>query len=146
MVGHMSDGFILKKDTDRSTLIERIKSFLELLPMDRPWEVTVKQFRKKRSDDQNAALWGVAYPPIMEATGYEKDELHEYYLCTFFGSTVKNVFEGKRRVPNKRSSQLTTQEFCDFYAFIQRHAAQKLGVFVPDPDPRLKSFGERRAA
>jgi hypothetical protein len=142
----VSDGFILKKDTGRDEMITRIVAFLELLPMDRAWEVTVKKYRKQRTLDQNSALWGVAYPPIMDATGYEKEELHEYYLGAFFGWTVKELFGQKKRIPNKRSSQLTTREFCDLYAFIQRHAAQELGVYVPDPDPMLKSFGQRRAA
>lgn len=142
----MSDGFLLRKDTDRAPLIQRITAFLELLPQDRVWEVTVKQFRKKRTEDQNNALWGVAYPPIMDATGYEKNELHEYYLCECFGSHVKDVFGKKKKVPNKRSSGLSTAEFSELYAFIQRHAAQTLGVYVPDPDPRLKSYGERRRA
>lgn len=140
----MSDGFILKKDAIRDEMITRIVRFLELLPMDRAWEVTVKRWQRKRSDDQNAALWGVAYPPIMEATGYEKGELHEFYLGECFGWTVKEIFGKKKRVPAKRSSKLTTLEFCDFYAFIQRHAAQELGIYVPDPDPMLKTYGERR--
>lgn len=140
----MSDGFILKQDTDRTSLIQRITAFLELLPQDRPWEVVVKQFKKKRSDDQNNALWGIPYKLISEHTGYEKEWVHEYYLCKFFGSTVKEVFEGKKKVPSRRSSKLTTQEFSDYYAFIQRHAAQELGLYIPDPDPRLKSYGERR--
>lgn len=140
----MSDGFILREDTDRSPEIERIHSFLELLPQDRPWEITVKQFKKKRSDEQNNALWGVAYPPIIEATGYEKNELHEYYLGEYFGWTVKTMFGQKKRVPNRRSSKLKTHEFCDFYAFIQRHAAKELGLYIPDPDPRLRTYGIRR--
>lgn len=142
----MSDGFILQKDVDRSNLIKRITSFLELLPQDRPWEVIVKQFRKKRSEDQNAALWGIPYKIISEHTGYEKEWLHEYYLCKFFGSKVETVFEAKKKVPNRRSSGLKTNEFCDFYAFIQRHAATELGLYIPDPDPRLKTYGIRRKA
>lgn len=142
----MSDGFILKKDVDRSALIKRITSFLELLPQDRPWEVVVKQFRKKRTEDQNNALWGIPYKIISGHTGYEKEWLHEYYLCKFFGSKVETVFEGKKKVPNRRSSTLNTQEFCDFYAFIQRHAATELGLWIPDPDPMWRTHETKKKA
>lgn len=140
----MSDGFILKKDSCRDEMITRIVRFLELLPMDRAWEVTVKRFRKQRSEDQNNALWGVAYPPLMEVTGYEKEEIHEELLMRWSGHQTKTIFGRKKVVPVKRSKELNTLEFCDYYAFVQRFAAKEFGIYIPDPDPALKTYGERK--
>lgn len=142
----MADGFILKKDEDRSALIKRITSFLELLSQDRTWEVDVKQYRAKRSEIQNNALWGVAYKVISEHTGYDPAELHDYYLGERFGWVVKTMFGQKKRVPNRRSRKLKTNEFAEFYSFVQRRAATDVGIYVPDPDPRLRSYGIRRKA
>lgn len=141
----MSDGFILKKDSIRDEMITRIVRFLELLPMDRAWDVTVKQFRKKRSDDQNAALWGIPYKILSEHTGYEKGEIHEELLMRWSGHQTKTIFGRKKVVPLKRSSKLNTLEFCDYYAFIQRFAATEFGLYIPDPDPSLKTYREHRS-
>jgi hypothetical protein len=139
---------VLPRETaeTRRARIARIAAFLGQLPIDRPWELLVQPFRRSRSSQQNRALWGLAYKMISEATGYELEELHDYYLGTHFGWTVKTVFGQKKRVPNKRSSKLSTVEFAEFFDFIQRHAAQHLGLFIPDPDPNWFPQQDREAA
>jgi hypothetical protein len=134
----MSDGFILKKDTDREQMIARITSFLDLLPQDKAWEVLVRPFRKTRSSLQNRALWGIAYKLLSEHTGHEPEELHEYFLGEFGGWETVDFFGQKRRRPKIRSHNMKTIQFSDFYAFIQRRAAETVGVFIPDPDPSYK--------
>lgn len=139
---------ILPRETaeTRRARIARIAAFLGQLPIEKPWELIVQQFRRSRSSQQNRALWGLAYAMISEATGYELEELHEYYLGSFFGWTVKTMFGQKKRVPNKRSSKLSTVEFAEYFDFIQRHAAQNLGLYIPDPDPDWMFKQEREAA
>jgi hypothetical protein len=97
--------------------------------------VEVGEYRKRRSDDQNRALWGVAYKTLHDATGNDPEDLHEFFLGEFFGWKVRDVMGQKRKVPMRRSSKLSTVEFADFYAFIQQRSAETVGVFVPDPDP-----------
>lgn len=46
-----------------------------------------------------------------------------------------DVMGQKRRAPKRRSHKLTTLEFTDFFAFIQRRSAETVGVYIPDPDP-----------
>lgn len=139
----MSDGFILKKDTGRDAMIERIGQFIELLPQDRAWEVTVTPYKKTRSDVQNNALWGLAYKLLSEHTGHEDKELHEYFLGEHFGWEVKEMFGQKKKQPKHRSSKLKTHEFADFFSFVQRFAASELGVYIPDPDPMYAVKRER---
>lgn len=118
---------------DRSADIERLTRFLhECLP-GKPLRVEVCQNRKRRSDEQNRALWGVAYRTLSEETGNDLNDLHEYFLGEYFGWEVIDVMGQQRRRPMRRSSNLNTLEFSDFYAFIQRRAAESLGIYVPDP-------------
>jgi hypothetical protein len=39
------------------------------LPTDKPFAVTVEVWKKPRTNQQNAYLWGVAYPAILEGGG-----------------------------------------------------------------------------
>ncbi len=123
-----------------------VSVFLASLNVERAWEVIVKPFRQTRSGAQNRALFGLAYKILADHTGHEPEELHEYYLGTHFGWKVKTIFGQKKRVPAKRSSKLSTVEFADFFAFIQRHAAMELAVYIPDPDPNWWLKDERQAA
>ena len=118
--------------TDRAASINRVAQFLnECLP-GKQVRVEVGQYRKRRSDEQNRALWGVAYRTLSEETGNDLNDLHEYFLGEYFGWELIDVLGQQRRRPIRRSSKLNTMEFSDFYAFIQRRAAE-MGFYVPDP-------------
>lgn len=119
--------------SERSEAIDRLTRFLHQISPDRPIRVEVCQHRKKRSDEQNRALWGVAYRLLADETGNDVNDLHEYFLGEHFGWELIDVLGQQRRRPVRRSSKLNTVEFSDFYAFIQRRAAELLGVYVPDP-------------
>lgn len=118
-------------------------------------ECIVRKRKRERSDPQNHALFGVAYPPVMEFCGLsgaaEKDELHETFCGDYFGWVVYDVRGHKKRKPRRTTTKdengkrdvLSTVDFMEFYAFVQRKSAE-LGVFVPDPDPEW--FSKRKAA
>jgi len=111
----------------------------------RKMRVTVCQYRKDRSTDQNAALFGVAYKALSEFTGYEAHELHEMMLKAYFGVRTNTAFGVTIERParttttdhNGEESLLNTVEFNDLYSFIQRKGAE-IGCLVPDPDPSLR--------
>lgn len=108
-------------------------AFLDKLPTAKKWKVTVGLYRKRRSDQQNRYLWGVAYKTLQDATGQEAQDWHEYMLGEHFGWEEYEMF-GKRKIrPKQRSSKLTTMEFMDFVDFIQRRAAEH-GIYIPDPN------------
>lgn len=110
-----------------------------------PLDVSAKRYKASRSNEQNAYLFGVCYPPIAEAMGYSVDDIHEYMCGRHFGwkdirtprtpqnpnglasvpirSTTRDE-DGKRSVLNKA-------EFSAFVDTVQRIAAQA-GVFIPD--------------
>lgn len=133
--------FIFNAD-NRDSIIARLGKFLSAWPKDRPCEVTVKRFVRSRSNRQNAALWGVAYKVLSEATGYRPEEMHTYWCGEFFGWEEYTMFGQRRRKPRRTTTTneqgerdvVSTEVFCDFYAFIQQRAAETVQVNVPDPD------------
>ena len=97
-------------------------------------ELVVRKRKSKRSLDQNAWIWGVAYPLIAEAIGYGSHEIEDMH----YGLVAKWAGEhfDKRlgsMVPNKRSSQLSTVEFSKYMEWLVIYAAESLNCCVPLP-------------
>jgi len=108
-------------------------AFLDRLPVSSKWCVAISAYRKRRSDQQNRYLWGVAYKALAEATGQPADDWHEYMLGEMHGWEEYELF-GKRKIrPLQRSSKMTTMEFMDFVEFIQSRAAEH-GIYISDPN------------
>lgn len=136
---------------ERPQVLANAHAFLDRLPPNRSWRIEIREARKERSGDQNAALWGVAYPPIMDAVGLEgeaeKLQLHATFCGDFFG-WIEKAMVG--RVPRRTTTTneagerdpIDTATMARFYDFVQRTAAE-YGVDVPSPDPL---WFERRAA
>lgn len=100
-----------------------------------PITLVLKKRESQRSLDQNAYIWGVAYPILAEALGYghhEHEDLHYALVAKCFGEHFDKRVGAM--VPNKRSSKLTTKEFSDYMEWLVRFAAQELGgILVPLP-------------
>lgn len=111
----------------------KLIAFLDRLPAGKNrWRVTVEKYRKRRSNEQNAYLWGVAYKLLEDATGQRKEDWHDYMLGEWGGWEETSLFDKKRMKPIRRSSKLSTGEFSDFVMFIQQRAAEH-GLYIPDP-------------
>jgi hypothetical protein len=129
-----------KEDAERrKARVVRISTFLCGLDAEKPWELVVRPFRRTRSNQQNRALWGLAYKILSEETGNDPEDLHEYFLGEWGGWEVLEIMGQKRKVPKKRSSALNTTDFSDFFSFIQQRSAQTVGVYIPNPDPEYWS-------
>lgn len=132
---------------------ERVMAFLSSLDVTKEWAVTIGRVKKERSDLQNRALWGCAYKALSEATGNDPEDLHIYFCGEYFGWTEYTVMNRKRLRPRRSTTKdehgkrdvISTLDLSDFYAFIQRRAAETVNVFVPDPDPRWWA-NDRRVA
>lgn len=129
----------------RAGILENLKSFLDALDPKKSWEINVEKFSKERTLPQNKALFGMAYPLLREATGYDVGIMHTQFCKAFFGSvTVKGPmgFEGvPRRTtttgPDGKRDVIPWDEFQKFFEMVQRYGAEA-GVFIPDPDPFWK--------
>lgn len=127
----------LYRNAPRDRAIDSLAKFLRSLPQDRAWRVDVQEHRRTRSDPQNRYLWGVVYPAICQhLAGWEPEDVHEYFLGEHFGwQQIEGL--GRRRIkPLRRSSKLSTVEFMDYIAFVQRRMAEH-GVYIPDPNQEV---------
>lgn len=128
--------FILQRSVARN--LTKLVAFLSALPKDSAWKITVGEWKRTRSNEQNAYLWGVVYPTILQhLPGWDADDLHEYFLGEHFGWETLEGLGRKRLKPIRRSSRLSTTEFSDHVAFIQRAMAEK-GIYVPDPNEEVR--------
>ena len=148
----MSQTYALHKgDARRDMVRANLHAFIDRLPESKSWRIEIKELRKERTDQQNHALFGVAYPALERATGYTKDELHEAFCKRFFGTVEKvDIFGEVQKVPYRttttgpdgRRDVIEPAEFARFYAMVQQVGADA-GIDVPDPDPL---WAERVAA
>jgi hypothetical protein len=128
--------FVLPAAADRTDMLGRILRFAHQLSPQKRWRVTIEPFKKTRSSSQNAYLWGVVYPTILGAgqlEGWTADDLHEFFLGEHFGWERVSGFGKTKQRPIRRSSKLSTLEFQDYVAHIQRFMAER-GVYIPDPN------------
>jgi len=138
----MKKTFCLNVDKYRNQVKANLIAFIEALPADKAWSIEVEPLRKERTLKQNKALFGVAYAELMEQTGNEKVDLHEFFCMEFFGRTEKVIFGHVKTVPvrttttdeNGKHDVVPTEVFAQFYDFIQRKSAEN-GFHVSDPDP-----------
>lgn len=120
----------------RQAGIEAMLKFARGLDISVGWAFTCKRYKKTRSLEQNAYLWGVVYPEILgsvDLDGWTDKDLHEYFLGEHFGWITLGGMGRKRLKPNRRSSKLKTTEFMDYLEFIKERMAQQ-GVYIPDPN------------
>lgn len=150
--------FVLQRGARHKALQLALK-LLESLDEMVSWKVTIEPVKNTRSASQNAYLWAVPNKMISGATGYETEEVHEYLCGTYWGWKDKKVPktprnpEGIESVPMRttttdtegKRSVLTSTEFSEYVAFVQRFAAQRLQLLVPDPDPLYELNRERAA-
>lgn len=88
----------------------------------------------RRSDRQNAWIWGVALPIIADHLGYDRHEhetLHYDILAQRFGTVTR---PSGLVMPTQTSSKLSVKDFSDYMDWLVRYAAETWGVVVPLPD------------
>lgn len=133
---------------ERSTVLANAHAFLDRLPRNKSWKIEIKEARRERTDPQNHALFGVAYPALEEATGYTKDELHEAFCRKFFGSTqieimgqaVSRPFRTTTTNEHGERDVMPAADFARFYDMVQQVGAEA-GIDVPSPDPLHGQYG-----
>lgn len=139
---------------NREKALQLAHTVLASLDDSTAWQVIVEPVQVDRTIQQNRYLNGVAYKMIGDLTGYERDEIHEYFLGLFFGWRQKKVPRkpsnprGVESVPIRTTTRnesgkrqlLSTEEFWKYVEFLQRFAAEKLHIVIPDPDSKLRSI------
>jgi len=128
---------IFAKGTTPEQLANAAIRMVQGLSPDKTWAIEVTEWKKPRTNQQNAFLWGVAYPAILEGggealAGWTRDDLHEYFLGECFGWETLEGFGRKRMRPLKRSSALTKQEFSEYLNFLEGRCMD-MGIVIPEP-------------
>lgn len=136
-----------KDDTDEqgSDKLSRLHALLDARQFD--YVVEVKRYVKKYSRAAEDYLWGVCYPLMSEASGYEKEELHYTMCCKFFGTRIATIMGTNVEVPMRTTTTnvlgekepLGAMDYWDFTDFVIREAATWFDVAIPPPDPELRT-------
>ena len=87
----------------------------------------------RRSSQQNRAYFGIVVEMIGNELGYDREEMHKALAGKFLGYDEVKIGDEKILVP-KSTKDLSTVEFNEYYAKIQRWAATFLNMNIPDPN------------
>lgn len=120
----------------REDAVKRLAAVLLAALPGKALRVEYAEAKSKRSNEQNAYLWGVVYPTILQSgrlDGWTADDVHEYLLGEIHGWETVEGFGRKRLRPLRRSSRMNKAEFANYVAEIQRRMAE-LGIYIPDPN------------
>lgn len=138
--------WLLPKLLSRDRVAAQIATFVAALDAGRPYRVTVEEAKSTRNDEQNAALWGLAYKILEQETGNDPEDLHVYFCGEFWGWTEYVVMNQTRKRPRRTTTRnedgkrdvVSKVEFAEFFSFIQRRSAETVGIYIPDPDPNYR--------
>jgi hypothetical protein len=114
--------------------------FVSKLSTNQGWSIEIKRYKRQRSIEQNRYLWGVVYRRIIDSFAHDdaskptSENLHEYWLGECFGWHVEDTLGHVTKRAMKRSSALSTEEFQEFWQFIQRRCIETRGLYIPDPN------------
>ena len=130
----MKRKFIIRNDLDKSRLAERVLNYKG----EKPLQVEVSEYQKKRSLDQNALYWVWLHEiskHIHEATGqwYSDEELHDFFKAKYLPSKPVEI-KGEIKTAHKSTTRLTVQEMSDYLMHIEVYCADDLGLILPKED------------
>ena len=143
----MTDEYFIWKEPDENRLnvLRNCWEFIKSLDPRYSWVITIKRYVKTRSVPQCRWLNGVAYKLIAERWAFDRDDVSEYLCGEFFG-WVDMPKPPNRTEPRPFRTTTTNEcgeydvisraEFDDYKEFVQRWAAEKLGLVIPDPVPK----------
>lgn len=98
---------------------------------DKTVEVTIKEYKPKRSNQLNQYYWGVVVKIISDYTGYTKEETHELLKQTFLKKKV--LIEDTWYDTTESTTKLNNKDMLEFIEQVKQWAAQTLYVYIPDP-------------
>lgn len=128
--GRIEDGIL--KISNRKAFIKEI-SLLQCKEV----EICIRKKKKYRSFLQNRYYWGLVIPVVrasLHDVGVEfgNQTTHEMLKLRFLKEDL-HVRDGEFISRIKSTKELSTSEFMDYIAQIQRWASEFLGCVIPDP-------------
>lgn len=124
---------------NRNLVLDAIKSF-----NGKDVVITFEKPKKKRTNPQNAYLWGVLYPITQQAIKNEWGEVwsinkvHEFYKLQFQYNEIVNESTGQViRTPKSTTENTTTQQE-EYHSQIRDFLQEWFNVVAPLPNEDLK--------
>ncbi len=108
----------------------RVLGIIQGLPIDKPYQIEIKPFKRKRSLSQNA-LFHKWVNILAEHTGYSDFEMKEYLKVQFLSPQFMQVRD--RTIVSRHTSKLDTKEMSEFMNKVMAFAVTELNVTLPSP-------------
>jgi hypothetical protein len=105
------------------------RAYVAGLPEGKRYEVQIKRYRPKRTNQQNKYYWSTVVQMIADETGMSKDHTHDALRQKFL--TVPG--DGPLRVI-RSTTELTTVEMMKYVDECVLFAAEFLQIVIPQPD------------
>lgn len=103
--------------------------------------LTIVRYRKPRSLNQNAYMWGVVYEIISEFTGMTPNEVHEVCKLEFNPVIVeicdRRTGEIKEKIKGGSTANMNTQEMEIYLDKIRVYYLTEFGLMIPLPNEIL---------
>jgi len=94
-------------------------------------ELTIQEYRPKRSNQMNQYYWGVVVKIISDYTGYTKEETHELLKQTFLKKKI--LVNDEWYDTTESTTKMNNQEMLEFIENVKQWAAQTFYLYIPDP-------------
>jgi len=127
----MKNFVIHKEDAIRR---ENCKQYIDELDPGKKWRVQICEYRKKRSNEQNAYIHAVPLKIMCDATGYTIDEFKEYLCGEFTGWDDYMVNGTQMKRPIRTTSQMDALEMTKFIEWMQWFGSSQLNLYIPSPN------------
>ena len=126
-----SQSFLLAGKSFESR-INGVVDTLMNLPRDHKWEVTVSEFKRSRSEQQNRLYWRWL-EEIAQHTGEgDKDAWHDYFRTKFLGKRPVTI-KGELIEVLPSTTKLNVSEMSEYMNHIQREC-EPAGIMLTQPD------------
>jgi len=105
--------------------------------------VTIKPYKKSKSQEQLGYLFGVVLKKIQEhvedSTGqhYTTDDLYQWFIEEYGHDRVVEI-GGKMKITRRTASRMTTAEMADFITRVIQHAAEHMDCVIPWPEVGMR--------
>jgi hypothetical protein len=126
-----TETFRVKSGASTHKWYDKLANYIRTL-QDGVYAVTVKEYKSKRSLEQNALYWKWI-SIIGNDLGYHKNEMHEALLEHLSIPYTFKGIDGKVKQKQLRTSMMNTQQMSDYMFAVEQFAAEQ-SINLPRPD------------
>lgn len=122
----MADKLILRDETLRGKALAQIMG----LDLSKPWEVTIKPYRRSRSVEQNRYYWKMLQVAADEI-GCEAEDLHDVARHKFLPPVFADI-KGEVHEVRRSTTKLNVKEMAEYTEKVTAWLQVDLGIVLPE--------------